>query len=172
MCVLPVFLHPWVTPASVLSTSFVVLFLVQIFLYVRLNVQPCSLTDSYFSLPCSYTHPKDLLNHIILFCHSSSNLSYSCCTSLLPKSPAKKILLSFDLLYSSSHLSTGQWEYGMGQHFYTSIKMFLVWKSPSWDVQVIYGSRGVKNNSFEGGDTGHRHTLGEGGALWQSAVFI
>lgn len=81
--------------------------------------------------------PKDLLNPIILSYQSLSNLSYSCCTLILPKNPAKKILLSFDLLYSSANLSIGQCEYGSGQHFYTGIKLFLFWKSPAWDVQMI-----------------------------------
>lgn len=32
---------------------------------------------------------KDLLHHIIRACQSLSNLFYSCCTSMLPKNPAK-----------------------------------------------------------------------------------
>ena len=46
--------HPHLsTPPPLLS-----LFLVQVFLYIRFNVQPCSLTDSHFSHPCSYPHSK------------------------------------------------------------------------------------------------------------------
>lgn len=80
---------------------------------------------------------KDQLNYIILSYQSLSNLSYSCCTSTLAKDPDKKILLSFDLLYFSANLSMAQCKYSSGQHFYISKKLFLFWKSPSWDVQVI-----------------------------------
>lgn len=65
------------------------LFLVQVFLYIKSNVQPCSLTHT-FPILVPILILKDLLNHIILSYQSLSNLSYSCCMLMLPKNPAKK----------------------------------------------------------------------------------